>query len=66
MFGIIFLVIAVVLSVLSFKVLLDFGMHWGVCLVLATVPVVATYFFGIIGLIGSALLVGALYKASAG
>jgi hypothetical protein len=62
----IFLAIAAILSILAFKVLLDFGLHWGLCLVLATLPVVATFVLGLIGLLISGLAVGALYKASAG
>jgi hypothetical protein len=63
--AIIALVLSVGLAVMVFRLAIGgFGWHWSVGVLLASVPVVATFFFGIVGLLGSALFVGALYKAS--
>ncbi len=37
---------------------------WGLAVLLALVPLAATFFFGIFGLIGAAAFVGSLYKAA--
>ncbi len=60
-----FLLIVLILSVLVFRVTTGMGWNWGLALCLALIPIGATLLFGIIGLLGSALFVGALYKASA-
>ena len=60
-----FLIIPLSLGVLAFRVSSGMGWHWVVGLLLALIPLGATLLFGIIGLLGSALFVGALYKASA-
>jgi hypothetical protein len=39
--------------------------HWGVSVPLALSPLAATFLFGVYGLFGSAIFVGAFYKASA-
>jgi hypothetical protein len=58
--------IAVVLAVMAFRVTVEgLGLHWGVALVLAAVPIGATLALGGIGLLASAVVVGGLYKASA-
>jgi hypothetical protein len=63
--AIIALVLSVGLAIMVFRLAIGgFGWHWAVGVLLASVPVVATFFFGIVGLLGSALFVGALYKAS--
>jgi hypothetical protein len=64
--GILFLLVAVVLSTMAFRVSMGMGWHWGAALFLALIPLVATYFVGLIGLLASAVFVGGLYKASAG
>jgi hypothetical protein len=64
--AIVVLLFAVGLAVLVFRLSVGgFGWHWAVGLLLAAIPVAATFFFGLIGLLGAALFVGALYKASA-
>jgi hypothetical protein len=58
-----FMLIAAVLSVMTFRRAMDMG--WGLvtALLLAAVPLVATYFLNVMGLFASATLVGGLYKA---
>ncbi len=66
-FAVLTLAVAVGLAMLTFRLAVGgFGWHWAVGLLLAVVPVAVTFFFGLIGLLGAALFVGALYKASAG
>jgi hypothetical protein len=60
-----FLLIPLGLGVLAFRVSSGMGWHWVVGILLALIPLGATLLFGIVGLLGSALFVGALYKASA-
>jgi hypothetical protein len=60
-----FLILPLSLGVLAFRVSAGMGWHWVVGLLLALIPLGATLLLGIIGLLGSALFVGALYKASA-
>ncbi len=62
--AIVILLVAVGLGVLVFRLAWSQGWHWGLGLLLALLPVAVTFFFGILGLLGSALFVGALYKAS--
>jgi hypothetical protein len=63
--GLVLLGVALVLAVLVFRLCLTLGWHWSAGLLLGTIPLAATFFFGIIGLLGSALAVGGLYKAAA-
>jgi hypothetical protein len=56
------LAIALGLAVMVFRLSIRFGWHWSMCLILAAVPLAATFFFGIIGLLGSAVFVGGMYK----
>jgi hypothetical protein len=63
--GGVILFVALVLSVLAFRVTAGMGWHWSAAVFFALVPLAATYFLGIIGLLGSAVFVGGLYKASA-
>ncbi len=58
-----FMLVAGVLSVMAFRRAMDMG--WGLvsALLLATVPLVATYFLNVVGLFAAATLVGGLYKA---
>ena len=63
---ILFLCVPLVLGVLAFRVTVGMGWHWTAAVFFALVPLAATYFVGLIGLLGSAAFVGALYKASAG
>ena len=57
-----FLVIALVLGVLSLRLALSNSWGWGVGIGLALVPLAATFFFGIMGLMLAFLIVGSLYK----
>ena len=64
--AIVVLVVALALAVMAFRVTVEgLGLHWGVGLLLAALPLAATLIFGIIGLLASAVYVGGLYKASA-
>jgi hypothetical protein len=60
-----FLLVPIVLGVLAFRVSSGIGWHWVVCLLFALIPLGTTLIFGVIGLLGSAVFVGGLYKASA-
>lgn len=60
-----FLLVPIVLGILAFRVSAELGWHWFVCLLFALIPLGATLLFGVIGLLGSAVFVGGLYKASA-
>jgi hypothetical protein len=62
----VYLLIPLALGVMVFRLSSSMGWHWFVGLLLALIPLGATLLMGIIGLLGSALFVGALYKASAG
>jgi hypothetical protein len=64
--GLLFLLVAVVLSVMAFRVSMGMGWHLGTAILLALIPLVSTYFVGLIGLLASAVFVGGLFKASAG
>ena len=59
-----FLFVALFLGVLVFRLSMGMSWPWGLALLLALIPPVATFFLGIIGLLGSALYVGAMYKAA--
>jgi len=61
-----FLFVVAVLAVMAFRVSLGMGWHLSAALFMAAVPIAATYFVGLIGLLASAVFVGGLYKASAG
>ena len=63
--GIVLLLIALILGAGAFRLSTSMGWHWGLAVVLALIPVVATFFLGVLGLLGSALFVGGLYKATA-
>jgi len=63
MLGVVML-IALVLAVLVFKLSSDMDWHWGVGIFLAAIPLAASYFLGIFGVIGSAMFVGAMFKAA--
>ena len=56
---------AIVLGVLAFRLARELGWHWGVCLILAVIPLVATFFLGPCGLAMSGFYVGVMYKRSA-
>jgi hypothetical protein len=62
----VFLLVAAVLSAMALRVSLGMGWHWVAALLMAAIPLAATYFVGLIGLLASAVFVGGLYKASAG
>jgi hypothetical protein len=62
--GFVYLTAGLGLGILTFRLSLSMGWHWGLAIVLGLIPVVATFFFGLIGLLGAALFVGALYKAT--
>lgn len=64
--AILFLLVAVVLSLMTFRVSVGMGMHLVTALFLAAIPLVATFLVGLIGLLASAVFVGGLYRASAG
>ncbi len=59
------LLLALALSVLTFRLAVSMCWHWSVGLLLAAIPLVAVYFLGIFGLVPSAAFVSALYKFSA-
>lgn len=63
--GIALLLIAFVLGGVKFRLSISVNWHWGLAIFLALIPVVATFFLGMMGLLGSALFVGGLYKATA-
>ncbi|MCI0379908.1 MAG: hypothetical protein L0215_20185 [Gemmataceae bacterium] len=56
------LLIGIGLGLSVFWLCLEFGWHWGVALFLGCLPIAASYFFGIFGVLGSAFFLGALYK----
>lgn len=62
--GILYLLVALLLSITVFR--LARGMDWPIVLVIffTLVPLVATFFLGLIGVLASAVFVGALFKAS--
>ncbi len=62
--GILYLLVAVVLAIAVFRLSMGMGWHWGVAVGLALLPLVATFFLGLIGVLISAAFVAALYKAS--
>ena len=64
--GLLFLFVAAVLSVMAFRVSMGMGWHGSAAIFLSLIPLVATYFVGLIGLLASAVFVGGLFKASAG
>lgn len=57
-------VIALVLGVIVYQSAAGMDWHWSVSIPLALLPLATTYFFGYHGLFGSAIFVGAFYKAS--
>ena len=60
--AIIALVLSVGLAVMVFRLAIGgFGWHWAVGVLLASVPVVATFFFGIVGLLVAAVPVVATF-----
>ena len=62
--GLIFLGIAFVLALFVFRVGSQAGWHWGQCLAGALVPIVFTFFLGILGVgIGFAFVV-AVWKVN--
>jgi hypothetical protein len=61
-----FWLIPIALGVMAFRVSADMGWRWPAAVFMGLVPLAATYFLGIIGLLASAVFVGGLYKASAG
>ncbi|MBX9583827.1 MAG: hypothetical protein K2X87_26295 [Gemmataceae bacterium] len=62
----ILLSVALVLGVMAFRLAIDIGWGAPTAVVLALIPPVASYFLGAYGLLGSAAMVGGMYKASAG
>lgn len=60
-----FMFIAIVFAVLVFRLAAGMSWHWAFAAFLAAVPLGATFFMGAFGLIGSAMFVAAMYKASA-
>ena len=62
---IVLLAIAVLMGVACFRLLqTSFDIHWSLCLLFGLLPVVATFFLGIFGLLLGGLLTGAMFKAS--
>lgn len=59
------MVIGLVFSVVVYNLAVGMDWHWGFAVFLALVPIGAAVFMGIFGVIGSALFVGAMFKASA-
>lgn len=64
--AILFLLVAAFLSLMAFRVSVGMGWHLVTAVFLALIPLIATYFVGLIGLLASAVFVGGLYKSSAG
>jgi hypothetical protein len=58
------LFIAVSLGVLAYFLLASLDLHWGACLAVALLPLAATFFIGVYGLLGSAVAIGGMYKAA--
>lgn len=63
--AILFLLVAAVLGIMAFRAAMTIGLGWGVALMFGVIPIAATFLLGVIGLLGSAVMVGGLYKASA-
>ena len=59
--GLVLLMMAVVLGLLAFWVGSEWGVHWRI--LAALVPIVATFFVGLLGLFIGVFFVAALYKA---
>ena len=52
-----------VLALMTFKVCLDMDAAWYWAVLVALIPLAATFFFGIIGIIVAAAFVAAVYRA---
>ena len=65
MFGWLFVAIALGMGVVVFRLGHNAGWHWGGCGAAAVVPVVFTYFLGIIGLLIGGAFMAAIWKAAA-
>ncbi|HSQ55755.1 MAG TPA: hypothetical protein VLM40_08410 [Gemmata sp.] len=61
---IVLLSVALLLGFFAYHLSYHMEWHWGVGGFLALVPLAATFFLGIFGLLGSAVFVGSLYRAS--
>ncbi len=57
-----FLAISLILCVLMYFAVGRWDFPWFVKLLLAGIPLAATFFFGLFGLVGSGILVGAVFK----
>jgi hypothetical protein len=58
--------IPIALAILVFRLAWSMEWSWGLCIFFAVIPMVATYFLRVYGLLASAMYVGAMYKACAG
>jgi hypothetical protein len=63
--GVIYLLVGLALGAMVFRLSIGSGWHWAVGLLLGLIPIAATFFLGLIGLLGAGLFVGALYQATA-
>ena len=63
--GLFLLGIALVMAFVVFRLGVAADWHWGGALVAALVPVGFTFFFGIFGIVISAIYLGAIVKATA-
>ena len=62
--GIILLLPAAILGFLTFQLAVGMNWHIAVALILALVPIAATFFMGVFGFVGGAMFVGMMYRAS--
>lgn len=64
MFAILLLSISLIAGLFFFFALRDTDFHWSARLFFAAVPVIATFFLGILGFVGSIVLMSAVCKAA--
>lgn len=57
-----YVAISLILCVLMYFAVARWDFPWFVRLILAAIPLVLAYIFGLFGLVGSGILVGAVYK----
>jgi len=62
--GIVFLGIAAVFALFTYRIGYQAGWHWGASLACAAIPIVFTIFLGILGVLIGAMFVTALWKAN--
>ena len=60
------IIVGIVFGILVFRLAMGMDWHIGIAIFMALVPVGATLFLGVFGVVASALFLGSMYKASAG